>query len=114
VPEANAREAAVVAGVNVFALKTLPQAVDLVNAPESFQPIVVDAKQMLSEAAQYSVDLRDVHGQQAAKRALERSGCLRKYRSATPQRSHPISHLGPFLLGLAASRIPTSGIQPKP
>jgi magnesium chelatase family protein len=70
-PEANAREAAVVEGVKVFALKTLPQAVDLVNAPESFQPVVVDAKQMLSEAAQCSVDLRDVHGQQAAKRALE-------------------------------------------
>jgi hypothetical protein len=48
VPEANAREAAVVEGVNVFALKTLPQAVDLVNAPESFQPIIVDAKQLLS------------------------------------------------------------------
>jgi magnesium chelatase family protein len=35
VPEANAREAAVVEGVNVFALKSLPQAVDLVNSPES-------------------------------------------------------------------------------
>jgi magnesium chelatase family protein len=29
VPEANAREAAVVEGVNVFALKSLPQAVDI-------------------------------------------------------------------------------------
>ena len=38
VPEANAREAAVVEGVDVFALKSLPQAVDLVNSPESFQP----------------------------------------------------------------------------
>ena len=34
VPEANAREAAVVEGVDVFALKSLPQAVDLVNSPE--------------------------------------------------------------------------------
>src|SRR6266403_546668 len=33
VPEANAKEAAVVEGVNVFALKSLPQAVDLVNSP---------------------------------------------------------------------------------
>jgi len=69
--EANAKEAAVVEGVDVFALKSLPQAVDLVNSPESFTPVKVDAQQMLSEAAQYSVDLRDVHGQQAAKRALE-------------------------------------------
>jgi magnesium chelatase family protein len=55
VPEANAKEAAVVEGVHVFALKSLPQAVDLVNSPESFIPIKVDAQQMLSEAAQYSV-----------------------------------------------------------
>jgi len=39
VPEANAREAAVVDGVSVFALKSLPQAVDLVNSPESFAPV---------------------------------------------------------------------------
>ena len=70
-PEANAREAAVVEGVRVFALKSLPQAVDLVNSPESFTPVKVDAGQMLSEAAQYNVDLRDVRGQQTAKRALE-------------------------------------------
>jgi magnesium chelatase family protein len=61
VPEANAKEAAVVEGVHVFALKSLPQAVDLVNSPESFTPVTVDTQQMLSEAAQYSVDLRDVH-----------------------------------------------------
>jgi len=71
VPEANAREAAVVEGVDVYAVKSLPQTVDLVNAPESFTPIKVDAQLMLSEAAQYSVDLREVHGQQSAKRALE-------------------------------------------
>ncbi len=99
VPEANAREAAVVEGVNVFALKTLPQAVDLVNAPESFQPVVVDAKQMLSEAAQYSVDLRDVHGQQAAKRALE-VACAG---------GHNILFIGPPGAGktMLAKRIPT-------
>src|SRR5262249_39209271 len=54
VPEANAREAAVVDGVQVFALKSLPQAVDLVNSPESFTPVKVDARQMLNEAAQYA------------------------------------------------------------
>jgi predicted ATPase with chaperone activity len=59
VPEANAREAAVVEGVDVFALKSLPQAVDLVNSPESFHPVRVDAHQLLSEAAQYSVDANE-------------------------------------------------------
>ena len=69
VPEANAREAAVVEGIDVYGLKSLPQAVDLVNSPESFQPVRVDAHQLLSEAAQYAVDLRDVHGQQEIGRA---------------------------------------------
>jgi magnesium chelatase family protein len=99
VAEASAREAAVVEGVNVFALKSLPQAVDLVNSPESFTPVKVDAKQMLSEAAQYSVDLRDVHGQQAAKRALE-VACAG---------GHNILLIGPPGAGktMLAKRIPT-------
>src|SRR5215813_10784153 len=99
VPEANAKEAAVVEGVNVFALKSLPQAVDLVNSPESFAPVKVDATQMLSEAAQYSVDLRDVHGQQAAKRALE-VACAG---------GHNIIFIGPPGAGktMLAKRIPT-------
>ncbi len=63
VPESNAREAAVVEGIDVFAVKSLPQAVDLVNAPESFKPVHCNAREILGEAAQYSVDLRDVRGQ---------------------------------------------------
>src|ERR1700693_531328 len=55
VPEANAREAAVVEGVQGFAVKSLPQAVDLVNAPESFQPVQIDRQALLAESAQYSV-----------------------------------------------------------
>jgi magnesium chelatase family protein len=65
------RSSGVVEGVNVFGLKSLPEAVDLVNSLESFTPVKVDAGQMLTEAAQYNADLRDVRGQQAAKRALE-------------------------------------------
>src|SRR5579864_4963680 len=33
VPESNAREAAVVEGVDVYAVRTLPQTVDLINSP---------------------------------------------------------------------------------
>ncbi len=99
VPEVNAREAAVVEGINVFALKSLPQAVDLINSPESFTPVRVDAETMLAEAALYPVDLRDVRGQQAAKRALEVS-CAG---------SHNIIFIGPPGAGktMLAKRIPT-------
>jgi len=99
VPEANAREAAVVEGIDVYALRSLPQAADLINSPESFQPVRVDAREMLAEAAQYPVDLRDVRGQQAAKRALE-VACAG---------SHNILFIGPPGAGktMLAKRIPT-------
>src|SRR5580704_3877260 len=46
VPETNAKEGAVVDGIKVFALKSLPQAVDLINSPESFTSVTVDAEHM--------------------------------------------------------------------
>ncbi|MFQ5776999.1 MAG: YifB family Mg chelatase-like AAA ATPase [Terriglobia bacterium] len=71
VPEANAREAAVVEGINVYAAQSLPQVVDLINDPDSVAPVRVEPERLVAETSDYGVDLRDVRGQQHAKRALE-------------------------------------------
>ena len=70
-PKDNAREAAVVKGISVYGLKTLPQVLDLVNQTDQFEPVRVDPHTLLAEALAYSVDFRDVKGQLSAKRALE-------------------------------------------
>src|SRR5262252_3725788 len=74
VPEENAKEAAVVAGVNVYPVADLRGAVQLVAALRSENPpapLVVDPADVLLRNDHYSVDFREVRGQQAAKRSLE-------------------------------------------
>jgi magnesium chelatase family protein len=73
-PDENAKEAAVVADVNVYAVTDLRNAVELIGALRSNNPpapIRVDTSELLSHNDHYSVDFREVRGQQAAKRALE-------------------------------------------
>ena len=75
IPAANAREAAVVAGVNVYPVKSLLEVRELLNSA-SFGtliavPLVVDTSLLLAEAQEYHADFRDVRGQHVAKRALE-------------------------------------------
>jgi magnesium chelatase family protein len=71
VPVINAKEAAVVSGVNVYPVTSLVEVVHMLNGGNSIAPIQVDADALLSEAQQFTVDFKDVRGQYTAKRALE-------------------------------------------
>ena len=71
VPAANGKEAATVEGINVFALKTLPETLELLQAPLTFPPLRLDPREMLEQETSSGLDFRDVRGQPSAKRALE-------------------------------------------
>jgi magnesium chelatase family protein len=72
VPEVNAREAAVVSGVNVYPVKSLLDVVNLLNSGNGISPITVDPSQMLASVEQPGIaDFKEVRGQFTAKRALE-------------------------------------------
>ena len=75
IPAANAREAAVVQGVNVYPVKSLLEVRELLNSAANGSifaaPLVVDTTALLGDALEYSADFCDVRGQHVAKRALE-------------------------------------------
>jgi magnesium chelatase family protein len=75
IPKANAREAAVVEGVNVYPVTSLNEVRELLNAAANggihTAPFRVEAAQLLGEQQYFSLDFADVRGQQTAKRALE-------------------------------------------
>src|SRR5256714_1432974 len=73
-PDENAKEAAVVSGVNVYAVTDLRNAVEKIAAIRSDNPpapVRVDPSDILIHDDHYTVDFKEVRGQQAAKRALE-------------------------------------------
>jgi magnesium chelatase family protein len=71
VPEANAREAAMVGGVEVYPVKSLLDVIHFINSGNGIAPMKADADSLLRESQQFFVDFKDVRGQQTAKRAIE-------------------------------------------
>jgi len=70
VPQDNAREAAVVEGVDVIGIGTLAEAVGFLNERLPLEPTVIDLDAMFAEAGQYDADFAEVRGQESGKRAL--------------------------------------------
>src|SRR5215813_195511 len=71
VPELNAREAAMVSGVEVYPVRSLLDVIHFVNTGNGIHPLQVDRQSLLNESQHFAVDFKDVRGQQTAKRALE-------------------------------------------
>ncbi len=70
VPAPNAREAAVVQGIDVYAVASLHDAVELLMG-EPREPVRANPFAQELEQADYGVDFHDVKGQEQVKRALE-------------------------------------------
>jgi magnesium chelatase family protein len=99
-PVKNAREAAVVGGLDVYGMEKICDVVDFFNGSRKFEPVKVDLVEIFrNEANKYDVDFSDVRGQENVKRALE----------VAAAGGHNIIMIGPPGAGktMLAKRIPT-------
>jgi len=71
-PIANALEAAVVEGIDIYGMKNLSEVIQFFNGKQQFEPVKVDLEEAFKQKLnEFDVDFKDVKGQQAIKRAFE-------------------------------------------
>ena len=71
-PKQNAREAAVVEGIDIYSATTIKEVIDFFNETATLEKIKVDVNsEFLSKVNNYDTDFSDVKGQENVKRALE-------------------------------------------
>lgn len=99
VPIENAREAAVVEGIEVYGMESLHEVWRLVTGQQAFEPEVFDQAAYFSQQSGYGVDLSEVKGQHQVKRALEVAAAA----------GHNLLMVGPPGTGksMIAKRLPT-------
>ena len=71
VPKDNAREASVVEELSVYGLSSLGEVAEFLNDPEQFNPVKFNQKEEFEPSLLNIADLKDVKGQNHARRALE-------------------------------------------
>ena len=71
VPEANAREAAIVDGIDVFPVRHLREAWEFLTGVTRIPPMHIDRHAFFESHRRYNVDFDEVKGQHAVKRTLE-------------------------------------------
>lgn len=71
VPEENAKEAGIVAGIEILPAKNLLQVINFLNKEEKIEPVKVNIKELFETNQKYNFDFSEVKGQENIKRALE-------------------------------------------
>lgn len=71
VPKENAPEAAVVHGIQVMGMESLPDAISFFRKEKTVEPVILDISRTMQDLSLYEDDFSEVKGQEHAKRALE-------------------------------------------